>query len=125
MEAYNLNQSVSDDAVLTKAFLKMAGLLALNQKQIAMILGISEASVSRLQQGGRMLNPESKEGELAIFMLRLYRGLSAILGGDDKKIQAWLEAYNRYFEASPIDLIASIQGMVAVTEYVDAMRGKL
>jgi len=44
----------------------------------------SEASVSRLQTG-RGLDPETKEGELALLFLRLYRSLDALVGGDERQ----------------------------------------
>lgn len=125
MHAHRSHHDSATDVVLTKAFLSMTQLLELNQKTIAQILGVSEATTTRLQQGGRTLVPSSKEGEIATLMLRLYRGLSSILGGNDHQMRQWLEAENQYFQAKPINLIKSIRGLVFVVEYVDAMRGKL
>ncbi|HEX7019956.1 MAG TPA: antitoxin Xre-like helix-turn-helix domain-containing protein, partial [Gemmatimonadaceae bacterium] len=61
-------------AVLTKAVLRAATLLGLRQRELAAVIGSSEASVSRLQ-AGRTLDPGSKEGELALLFLRAYRSL--------------------------------------------------
>ncbi|MEP6732212.1 MAG: antitoxin Xre-like helix-turn-helix domain-containing protein, partial [bacterium] len=77
--------------VLAKAALSAAERLGLRNKQLALVIGSSEASVSRLQNG-RGLDPESKEGELALLFLRLYRSLDALVGGDDAKARDWLNA---------------------------------
>ena len=60
-------------SVLTKAVLKSAELLELPSVVLARILGVSEASISRLFSGSRQIDPESKEGELALLLVRVYR----------------------------------------------------
>ncbi|HEX6069937.1 MAG TPA: antitoxin Xre-like helix-turn-helix domain-containing protein, partial [Longimicrobiaceae bacterium] len=64
------------DVVLTKAVRAAAGRLGLRNRRLAEVLGTSEASVSRLSVG-RTIDPESKEGELALLFLRLFRSLDA------------------------------------------------
>ena len=110
--------------VLAKATLAAAARLGLRNRQLALVIGSSEASVSRLQSG-RGLDPASKEGELALLFLRLYRSLDALVGGDDAKARAWLAAQNDHLGAVPADRIRSIEGLVDVVQYLDAMRGRL
>jgi hypothetical protein len=110
--------------VLAKAVLAAAGRLGLRNRHLAAILGSSEASVSRLQYG-RALDPVSKEGELALLFLRAYRGLDALVGGDDAKAQAWLRAENDHLGAVPAERIQTVEGLVDVVQYLDAMRGRL
>jgi hypothetical protein len=110
--------------VLAKAGLAAAGRLGLRNRHLAAILGSSEASVSRLQYG-RALDPVSKEGELALLFLRAYRGLDALVGGDDAKAQAWLRAENDHLRAVPAERIQTVEGLVDVVQYLDAMRGRL
>src|SRR3954469_7834923 len=81
--------------VLAKATLAAAGRLGLRNRHLAAVIGSSEASVSRLQTG-RGLDPESKEGELALLFLRLYRSLDALVGGDDEKARQWVHAPNHH-----------------------------
>lgn len=109
--------------VLAKAVLAAAGRLGLRNRHLAAILGSSEASVSRLQYG-RALDPVSKEGELALLFLRLYRSLDALVGGDAEKARAWLRARNAHLSAVPLECIQSVAGLVRVDEYLDAVRGK-
>ena len=110
--------------VLAKAVLSAAGRLGLRNRHLAAVIGSSEASVSRLQTG-RGLDPESKEGELALLFLRLYRALDALVGGDDDKARAWLHADNRHLAGVPAERIRSVEGLVDVVQYLDAMRGRL
>jgi len=110
--------------VLAKAALAAAARLRLRNRQLAAIIGSSEASVSRLQHG-RGLDPESKEGELALLFVRLYRSLDALVGGDDEKARAWLEAENDHLAGVPAERIRTVEGLVSVLQYLDAMRGRL
>lgn len=110
------------DAVLTKALLRAAGLLGLSSRALARILGVSEASVSRLVSGSRTVDPASKEGELALLLVRVYRSLDALVGTDAQARRAWLESENRALNGRPIDLLQRTDGLVHVVAYLDAMR---
>ena len=70
------------DVVLTKALLRATELLGLSSAVLARVLGVSEASVSRLTSGARTVDPQSKEGELALLLVRVYRSLDALVGTD-------------------------------------------
>ena len=110
--------------VLAKATLAAAARLGLRNKDVAKVIGTSEASVSRLR-GARGLDPDGKEGELALLFLRLYRSLDALVGGDDVKARAWLHANNDHLGGVPADRIRTVEGLVDVIQYLDAMRGRL
>ncbi len=110
------------DQVLTKAVLRAADLLGLSSAALARILGVSEASVSRLASGARTVDPQSKEGELALLLVRVYRSLDALVGTDASQRQAWLQGQNRALNGRPIDLIQRTDGLVNVVAYLDAMR---
>jgi transcriptional regulator with XRE-family HTH domain len=109
-------------AVLTKALLGASVLLGLSGATLARVLGVSEASISRLASGARMLDPSSKEGELALLLVRTYRSLDALVGTDAAQRMAWMSGFNRALNGTPADLIQSAQGLVIVVSYLDAMR---
>lgn len=111
-------------AVLTKATLRAAKLLGLTDASLGTILGISGASVSRLGAGRRAIAPTDKEGQLAVLFLRMYRSLNALLG-DAESCRKWLHAENSHLGGVPADLIRSVEGLVHVAQYLDAMRGKI
>ena len=109
--------------MLAKAALAAADRLGLRAKQLAAALGTSEASVSRMQHG-RGLDPETKEGELALLFIRMYRSLDAVMGGDDAKSRAWLHAENAHLRGVPAKRLGTVEGLVDVVQYLDAMRGR-
>ena len=111
-------------AVVTKAVLSAADRLDLRQRDVAAILGASEASVSRLHQD-RRVQPDSKEGELALLFLRAYRSLDTLVGGDDVAARTWLHAENAHLGGVPAERIRSVEGLVDVVRYLDAVRGTL
>lgn len=110
--------------VLTKAVLAAARRLGLRNRELAGILGASEASVSRLSNG-RAIEPASKEGELALLFLRLFRSLDALVGGEEAKARAWLHADNTHVGGVPAERIKRVEGLVDVVQYLDAMRGRI
>ena len=110
-------------AVLTKATLRAAKHLGLTDAALGAIIGISGASVSRLGVGRRAIAPGDKEGQLAVLFLRMYRSLDALLG-DAESCRRWLHAENGHLGQVPAGLIRSVEGLVHVTQYLDAMRGK-
>lgn len=109
--------------VLTRGVGRAAGLLGLSQKDLAGVLGVSPATVSRLPE--RQIDPRSKEGELALLFLRMYRSLDALLGGNVESCREWVHARNAHLGAVPAQMIRSVTGLLHVTEYLDAMRGKV
>lgn len=110
------------EAVLTKAVLRAADLLGLSSRVLSRILGVSEASISRLVSGRRTIDPASKEGELALLLVRVYRSLDALVGADAAQRKAWLESPNRALNGRPVELLQRTDGLVHLVAYLDAMR---
>lgn len=111
-------------AVVAKAALSAADRLGLTNRHLAAVVGLSEASVSRMQHS-RGIDPDTKEGELALMFVRLFRSLDALVGGDDVKARAWMHADNDHVGGVPADRIKTVEGLVDVVQYLDAMRGRL
>jgi uncharacterized protein (DUF2384 family) len=114
-----------ESAVLSKAVVRAARLLAFTQREVAVILGVSEATASRLFSGKYQLaRDRAKEWELGRLFVRLFRSLDA-LWGHDEVAHAWLASYNVALDARPRDLVVSVEGLVRVVGYLDAARGRL
>jgi hypothetical protein len=111
-------------AVLTKAVRSAAARLGVRNRDLATVLGTSEASVSRFRTG-RTIDPGTKEGELALLFIRLFRSLDALVGGDEGKARAWLGAENAHLGGVPAERITRVEGLVDVVQYLDALRGRL
>lgn len=110
--------------VLTKGVLSAAVLLELRSRELAETIGISEATLSRLR-GGKAIEPASKQGELALLFLRLFRSLDALMGGNELKSRAWLRAENLHLGGVPVQRMRRVEGLVDVVQYLDALRGRL
>jgi len=107
---------------LTEAVLQAAALLGISQAELASILGISAASVSRMANQRNLLDHESKEWQLAALMVRLFRSLDSITGGNDEISRKWLRSHNVGLAAVPGDILKDVSGIVSVVQYLDAAR---
>ena len=112
-------------AVLTKAAVRAADRLGLSGRQLAGIVGVSEATVSRWRRGESLLEPATKSFELAALLVRVFRSLDAITGGDEVVSRRWLQAPNLALAARPIERMAQVQGLVDVATYLDGRRAPL
>jgi transcriptional regulator with XRE-family HTH domain len=112
-------------AVLSKAVVRSAQLLGLSQQQLAGVIGVSPATVSRLVAGNYVLSAErAKEWELARLFVRLFRSLDA-LWGHDTQAKIWLTSPNLALAARPMELLNTVEGLVRVVAYLDAARGRV
>ena len=112
----------SESAVVTKAALRAATQLGLTNKVFANVVGLSEATISRMRSGEYEFQPGHKSFELALLFVRLFRSLDAILGGDDAVASAWLRNSNTVLKDEPLRLIQSVPGLMNVIQYLDARR---
>lgn len=110
----------SDSAIVTKAVMRAADRLEVQNKLLARIIGLSEATISRLRKGDYLL--DGKALELAIMFIRVYRSLDAVVGGDDAVAKAWLRNRNAALKDSPLALIQTVAGLTDVLHYLDARR---
>jgi hypothetical protein len=85
-------------AVITKAAVNAADRLGLSARTLAAVIGVSEATVSRMKRQDLSLERGSKSFELAILLVRLALG------------------------AAPVEKIISISGLTDVLAYLDARR---
>lgn len=114
--------AVSEGAVATKAALRAAERLAVTNRILGNVLGVSEATVSRMRHGRYELARGQKPFELAVLFARLYRSLDAIVGGDDAVAAAWLRNRNTVLDGEPLALIQTAPGLMNVIQYLDARR---
>ena len=108
--------------VLAKATARASKMLGLSGASLARTIGMSEPSVSRLLRGDKRLAPDSKEGELALLLVRVFRSLDALAGTDDQKRVAWMSTHNKALGGVPLRLVQTAAGLVATLNYLDGMR---
>jgi hypothetical protein len=111
-------------AVLTKAVLRAAEALNVSDAHLATVIGVSASSLSRMRSAARTIDPSTKEGELALAFVRMYRSLNALLG-NTASCRAWFHAENTHLRGVPAALVRKVEGLVDVIQYLDAMRGKV
>lgn len=111
------------DAVLAKALLNTREQLGLTQQELADIVGVHRTAISRWADSG--LRPQSKSGELALLLIRAYRSLFALFGGNLEDMRHFLRTENRHLAGVPLVMMGQVQGLVHVVEYLDAIRGKV
>lgn len=109
-------------AVLTKAVARAAEQLGITKALLAVILGVSPPTVTRLYSGAYRLDQRRKEWEFALLLVRVFRSLDSIVG-DQQTARRWLNNENRALNGKPIDLIRRTDGLVRVVQYLDASRG--
>lgn len=108
--------------VVTTAVLRAADAMGLTARRLSAVIGASEPTVSRMKAGGFVLAPQSKPYELAVLLIRLFRSLDAIVGGDSRVMQQWLANPNTALGGKPIDKLQTIAGLTDVLAYLDARR---
>lgn len=112
------------DAVLAKALLRAAQQLGLKPAEISGVIGIHRTAISRLKKNPSIA-PDSKQGELAILLIRIARALFALTGGDEQMSHHFMRTQNKATRGIPAEQITSIQGLMTVLQFVDAVRGKV
>ncbi|MDQ8730511.1 MbcA/ParS/Xre antitoxin family protein [Bradyrhizobium sp. LHD-71] len=112
----------TEAAIVTKALVRASANLRLANTVLGAVVGLSEATISRMKKGAYVLSPGDKAYELSVLFVRMYRSLTAIVGGDDQVARAWLDNKNTALHAKPIERIQTVSGLVDVINYLDARR---
>ena len=109
-------------AVLSKATARAAELLQLNNASLARVLGLSEPTIASVR-AGRGIDPATQEGQLALLLVRVFRSLDPLVGGDEAKRIAWMHSHNKALQGVPAKLVENPEGLEATLAYLDGMRG--
>ncbi len=71
------------------------------------------------------LDPATKQGELAILLIDIYRAVYVLSGGDSEWIHYFMNSYNEATKGVPIEQIQTISGLTTVLHFVDSVRAKM
>jgi hypothetical protein len=105
--------------VLAKALANAGRELGLTQADVGAVIGRDRTALSRAA-----ITPDTKSGELALLLIRAYRALYVLVGGEAAQMRHWMHTDNRHLGGVPAELMRSVQGLIRVVEYLDAIRGK-
>lgn len=116
------NRKLQPDAaaVLGKAVLRASERMGLSRSELGKVLGRDRSSISRAG-----VDPDSKAGELARLLIRCYRSLAVLVDDNEAQMREWLTTANAHTGGVPGRQLQTVAGLVAVCEYLDAIRGKV
>ena len=97
--------------VLTKAVLSAATRLGLSASALSKVIGVSAPTVTRMRSGTYVLDPDSKPFELAAVLVRVFRSLDAITGGEEPVLQAWMRSPNLALGDTPASALITVTGL--------------
>jgi len=127
-----VSSAPNDSTIVANSLIEASHLLGITQEQLASIIGVSRATVARIKKRSAQnledaaITNSSKSFELALLLIRIYRSLYAILGGDQKAMKHWMATPNHHLGSEkPLELVQTALGLGRVIWYLDAMRGKL
>lgn len=120
----NVKSKPNESHVLAVALDKLKEQLDLSNDDLGKIIGIHRNTVTRLFKKGE-IDPKSKEGEFSLLLVRIYRSLFALNGGNTAAIKHWLTTNNRHIQGIPLETMKTVLGLSRVVNYLDAIRGKI
>jgi hypothetical protein len=106
--------------VLSKALVRAGKALGLSQADVGSVIGRDRTALAR-----NAIEPDTKSGELALLLIRVYRSLHILVGGDPSQLRHWMHTPNLHLGGVPAELVRSVPGLVRVVEYLDALRGRV
>lgn len=113
-------QALRAAEVLTRALVKAGKDVGLTQAEVAAVVGRDRTALSR-----SAIEPDTKSGELALLLIRAYRALFVLVGGEPRQMKHWMHTHNHHVGGVPAELIRTVPGLVRVVEYLDAIRGRV
>jgi hypothetical protein len=105
--------------VLAKSAYSAGEYLGLNRTEVGEVVGRTRSSIDR-----NGIDPGTKSGQLALLMVRIYRSLYALMGGDKDNMRHFMRTPNHGTGGVPAEQIRDVEGLVRVCHYLDAIRGR-
>jgi hypothetical protein len=111
-----------DAAIVSKAMIRAASELNITNVELSNIIGISQPQLSRIANSTTFIKKDSKDYELALLFIRVFRSLDALVGGDAASAASWIRHNNLAFGQVPIERLKKVQGLLDVLSYLDSRR---
>lgn len=119
-----LQQRPDPENVLAKALFNSSEQLSLTMVEVGKVLGMHRTSMGRMKKT-MALDPNSKEGELALLLIRAARALYALSGGDREWMIHFMRSKNSVTGGIPAEQVQTVTGLARVVTFLDAIRGKV
>ena len=104
--------------LLYKALLNAGEAMGLTNADIADVVGLKQ------DQMNGIINPESKEGTLALYLIRSYRSLYSLVDGDEEEMKLWMHGQNTATGGIPAQQVKCSEELVHVMKYLEDMSQK-
>ena len=114
-----LSQPINRSRLLAKTSWKAAQQLGLKPEQFVRILHLECVDMD-LSDASLMLDPNSQSGEIAIIVIRIYRAVYSLNGGDIKWMHRFLNSPNLLTGGVPIEQMETMHGLLSVLKAVEA-----
>lgn len=86
------------------------------------VLGISSSSFRRIKTGERLIDIKSDEGNRGLYLVRIFKSLSAMSGGSREEARNFLQSKNTHLAETPGEMIRTIEGLIDVCGYLDRLQ---
>ncbi|CDZ76830.1 hypothetical protein BN59_01106 [Legionella massiliensis] len=120
----NIESKPSESQVLATALDNLKNILDISNNDISEIIGMHRNTLSR-SLSNKKIDYKSKEGECSLLLIRAYRSLFALNGGNIDAMKHWLRTNNRHIQGVPLEAMKTVLGLSRVVNYLDAIRGKI
>jgi len=104
-----------DAALLGKAYINAGELMGLSNTDLERVIGCDIVQ-------DLLINPQSKEGELAIYFIRIFKKLFGQLNGSKEEMQLWMKGFNKGTKGIPLEQIMDKEGLYFVMSYLESHR---
>lgn len=120
----NIKPKPSNNQVLATALDNLIAILGISLKDISEIIGVHRNTLRNLLNN-KKIEIKSKEGECSLLLVRVYRSLFALNGGNIDAMNHWLRTNNLHIQGVPLETMKTVLGLSRVVNYLDAIRGKI
>ncbi len=114
-------QKTQNSELMFEAYSAACDWFGLGKEEQAKILGVGRNTLHRNKSG---FAENTKEFEIQVMFVLVYRSLYSLLGGNQLAMREWFDDHNLHLGAIPRELCMRIKGIVHLNDYLDAMRGK-
>jgi len=120
----NVESKPDESQVLAIALENLKDILNISNNDMSDIIGVHRNTLARSLHN-KKIEPKSKEGECSLLLIRIYRSLFALNGGNVEAMKHWLKTNNRHIQGVPLEAMKTVLGLSRVVNYLDAIRGKI
>ena len=120
----NIELKPDEGHVLAVALTNLKEILNISNNDISDIIGVHRNTLSR-SLNNKKIDFINKERECSLLLIRTYRSLFALNGGNVEAMKHWLRTNNRHIQGIPLETMKTVLGLSRVVNYLDAIRGKI